>query len=43
MALIIVFLILFMLFVAATAAGMVIVLRERMSIEERLNRYCEEA
>ncbi len=41
MVLLIVFLILF-LFLVAVAAGMVIVLRERMAVEERLDRYCRQ-
>ena len=41
--LIIISLILFALVVMAASFGMVIVLRERMSIEERLDRYCQEA
>jgi len=43
MVLLIGFLILLLFLVAVTAAGMVIVLRERMAVEERLNRYCREA
>ncbi len=31
------------LFAAATAIGMLIVLRERMAIEDRLARYCQRA
>ena len=42
MVLLIGFLILLLFLVAVIAAGMVIVLRERMAVEERLSRYCEE-
>ncbi len=43
MIVLILFLFLLALFGAATAIGMLIVLRERMAIEDRLTRYCQRA